>query len=294
MRAVVTRTAANQSEGEGPTPSRLYVALGDSFTEGVGDPDPRLPNGVRGWADRVAERLAKAEPGWRYANLAVRSKRLRDVVADQLDAAVRLNPALITLYAGGNDVMDPGTEIGSLLDDYERLVAALAKTGATLLLFTGYDVPLYPVVWLFRRRNHAYNDGVRRIAEKYGATLVDYGTFEGYEDRRMWSADRLHLSKAGHKALAARVLDLLAVHHSIRAKKIKATKFAPLEARSTGRWLADQSLWLRDWVVPLLHRKIRRVTLGDWLKPRWPDPVDVPPKGGLRRLVRDRDKGLRG
>ena len=35
-----------------------YVALGDSFTEGVGDPDPDRPNGLRGWADRVAEVLA--------------------------------------------------------------------------------------------------------------------------------------------------------------------------------------------------------------------------------------------
>jgi lysophospholipase L1-like esterase len=294
MRTAVTEEAETPTSGDGATMARLYVALGDSFTEGVGDPDPRLPNGVRGWADRVAEKLAKAEPGWQYANLAVRSKRLRDVVADQLDAAVRLHPTLITLYAGGNDVMDPGTEIRSLLDDYERLVAALSQTGATLLLFTGYDVPLYPVVWLFRRRNHAYNDGVRRIAQKYGATLVDYWTFDGYEDRRMWSADRLHLSKVGHKALAARVLDVLAVRHSIKAKKIKATQFAPLASRSTGRYLADQSLWLRDWVVPLVHRKIRRVTLGDWMEPRWPQPVEVPPKGGLRRFVREREERPRG
>ena len=35
-----------------------YVAIGDSFTEGVGDPDPLRPNGLRGWADRVAEVLA--------------------------------------------------------------------------------------------------------------------------------------------------------------------------------------------------------------------------------------------
>jgi lysophospholipase L1-like esterase len=265
------------------TPRRLYVAIGDSFTEGVGDPDPRLPNGVRGWADRVAEKLAKAEPGWQYANLAVRSKRLREVVDDQLAAALEFRPTLITLYAGGNDVMDPGTEIRSLLDDYEHLVAALSGTGATLLLFTGYDVPLYPVVWLFRRRNHAYNDGVRRIAAQYGATLVDYSTFDGYQDRRMWSADRLHLSKSGHKALAAKVLDVLAVDHSIKAKK-----FAPVESRSTRRWLVEQGLWVRDWVVPLVHRKIRRVTLGDWMKPRWPTPVEVPRKGGLRRLVRDR------
>lgn len=143
---------------------RLFVALGDSVTADVEDPDPRLPNGVRGWADRVAEKLAKAEPGWRYANLAVRSKRLREVVTDQLEVTLRLQPTLITLYAGGNDVLDPGTEIRSILDDYEKLVAALTNTGATLLLFTGYNVPLYPVVWLFRRRNHAYNEGMRQVA----------------------------------------------------------------------------------------------------------------------------------
>lgn len=260
-----------------------YVAIGDSFTEGVGDPDSRLPNGVRGWADRVAEKLAKAEPGWEYANLAVRSKRLHQIVAEQLAPALLLRPTLITLYAGGNDVLDAGTEIQSVLDEYERLVATLTQTGATLLLFTGYDVPLYPIVWLFRRRNRLYNEGVRRIAHRYGAVLIDYWGFEGYDDRRMWSADRLHLSKAGHKLLATRVLDALEVTHAIKTKV-----FAPLEARTARQWFDAQQLWVRDWVVPLIHRKMRRVTLGDWLDPRWPEPVAVPPKGGLRRLVRER------
>lgn len=269
---------ADQSHRRGP----LYVALGDSFTEGVGDPDPRMPNGVRGWADRVVEKLARAEPGWQYANLAVRSKRLRHIVDEQLDTALALHPSLITLYAGGNDVMDAGTDIPGLLAEYERLVAALAATGATLLLFTGYDVPLYPIVWLFRRRNHLYNDGVRRIAAAHGATLIDYSGFEGYEDRRMWSVDRLHLSKAGHKRLAASVLDALDVSHKIVPKT-----FAPLEGRSSVQWSREQLSWLRDWVVPLVHRKIRRVTLGDWLEPRWPSAVVVPPRGGLRRLVRE-------
>ena len=38
---------------------RRYVALGDSFTEGVGDADPGRPNGVHGWADRCAAALAQ-------------------------------------------------------------------------------------------------------------------------------------------------------------------------------------------------------------------------------------------
>ena len=90
---------------------RLFVALGDSFTEGVGDRDQRLPNGVRGWADRVAEKLAKAEPGWEYANLAIRSKRLRHVIGEQLEPALAMEPTLVTLYAGGNDILDFGTDM---------------------------------------------------------------------------------------------------------------------------------------------------------------------------------------
>ncbi len=86
-----------------------YVALGDLFTEGVGDPSGHLPNGVRGWADRVAEGLARHEPGWEYANLAIRSKRLRHIAAEQLVPALALKPTLVTLYAGGNDIMDFGT-----------------------------------------------------------------------------------------------------------------------------------------------------------------------------------------
>lgn len=38
-------------------PWQRMVAIGDSFTEGIGDPDPGSPGGHRGWADRVAEEL---------------------------------------------------------------------------------------------------------------------------------------------------------------------------------------------------------------------------------------------
>lgn len=53
-----------------------YVAIGDSFTEGLGD--PREDGTLRGWADRLAEGLAQSwnltEPSehFRYANLAIR------------------------------------------------------------------------------------------------------------------------------------------------------------------------------------------------------------------------------
>ncbi|MDR6640790.1 SGNH/GDSL hydrolase family protein [Paenarthrobacter nitroguajacolicus] len=263
---------------------RRFVALGDSFTEGVGDPSKILPNGVRGWADRVAEKLAKAEPGWEYANLAVRSKRLRHIIDEQLEPALSMEPTLITLYAGGNDILDFGTDMDALLNDYELLVARLSGTGATLVLFTGFDVKVSAVLEPFKKRNTLYNQRVRDIAAKYDAVLVDYWCFDAYKDSRMWAPDRLHMSKAGHKYLAAQVLDHLNVPHKISPKE-----WDPPTRMSVREWERRQRRWVNDWVVPLFGRKLRGITLGDTLSPRWPQPVKVPRKGGLKKLVQDRE-----
>jgi lysophospholipase L1-like esterase len=261
---------------------RVFVAVGDSFTEGVGDYDPRFPNGVRGWADRVAERLAKAQPGWEYANLAIRSKRLRHIAGEQLGPAVAMEPTLVTLYAGGNDILDFGTDIGALMRDYESLVAALAGTGATLVLFTGFDVKVSALLEPLKKRNAFYNRSVREIAGRYGAVLVDYWCFDAFHDPRMWDSDRLHMSKAGHKYLASQVLDHLGVPH-----KIKPRDWEPPVKPGLREWERRQRRWVRDWVLPLFGRKLRGVTLGDQLRPRWPEPVRVPRKGGLKKLLHD-------
>jgi lysophospholipase L1-like esterase len=268
---------------------RVFVALGDSFTEGVGDRDERLPNGVRGWADRVAEKLAKADPGWEYSNLAIRSKRLRHVVNEQLEQALAMKPALITLYAGGNDILDIGTDMAVLMDDYEKLVARLAGSGATVVLFTGFDVKVSAVLELLKKRNTIYNQRVRDIAAKYGAVLVDYWCLDAFHDQRMWDSDRLHMSKAGHKYLAGQVLDQLGVPHKIQPKE-----WEPLPRLSLREWEQRQRRWVNDWVLPLFGRKIRGITLGDSLSPRWPEPVKVPRKGGLKKLADNNEKAKKG
>ncbi len=258
---------------------RVFVALGDSFTEGVGDYDPRLPNGVRGWADRVAERLAKAEPGWEYANLAIRSKRLRHVIAEQLQPALAMDPTLVTLYAGGNDILDFGTDVDALMKDYETVVATLAASGATVVLFTGFDVKVSPLLEPLKKRNAVYNQRVRDMAARYEAVLVDYWCFDAFHDPRMWDTDRLHMSKAGHKYLAGQVLDQLGVPHKITPKE-----WDPPARQGLLDWERRQRRWVHDWVLPLFGRKLRGVTLGDQLAPRWPHPVRVPRKG-LKKLA---------
>lgn len=261
----------------------IFVALGDSFTEGVGDANPGYPNGVRGWADRVAKHLAKQDPEWRYVNLAIRSKRLHQIVAEQLPAALDLRPSLVSFFAGGNDLLDVGTDPRRVLRQYEESINKIMATGAQVIMFTSYDLRITRLLEPFRPRNNLFNERIRAIARETGATLIDHQTLESYANPRLWSPDRIHMSKAGHKLMAATVLDALGVPWGFDLEDLD-----PYE--SQGRWeeWVETSRFWKDHVLPLIGRKLRRVTLGDTMAPKWPEPVR--PADGLRKLEGRRRK----
>ena len=183
-------------------PSR-YVALGDSFTEGVGDADERFPNGLRGWADRVAEQLAVNNPDFRYANLAIRGRLLGPIIDEQLEPALALKPDLVTIYAGGNDMMRPKLDIDAMVARYDSAIGQLTASGARVLMFTAYDTGWSAFFGKLRGRLAIYNELVREVADRHDATLVDFWRFSEYQDLRMWDWDRLHMSPSGHENMAA-------------------------------------------------------------------------------------------
>lgn len=244
-----------------------FVALGDSFTEGVGDHAPALPNGVRGWADRVAEQLSRRDPSAEYANLAIRGKKLGQVVDEQVDAALALTPTLVSLYAGANDILRPRINVDELMGAYDDAVGRLASTGAAVVLFTGFDPRASAVFSAMRGRTAVYNELVREIADRRGATLVDYWRFDEYDDPRMWATDRMHMSAAGHRNMARRVLDTLDISHAIPAQSLGPRLAPPL----WGAWRANAS-WARRYAGPWVGRRLRGVSSGDGLAPRFPRP----------------------
>ncbi|WP_281453123.1 SGNH/GDSL hydrolase family protein [Paenarthrobacter nitroguajacolicus] len=248
--------------------SARYVALGDSFTEGVGDDDPTRPNGVRGWADIVAGQLAQSNPGFGYANLAIRGRKLRQIMAEQVDAAVAMKPTLVTLYAGANDILRPKIDIDSLLEEYDAGIARLSASGATVLLFTGFDVKGSKVFSAMRGRTAIYNELVREIAENHGALLVDYWRFDEYDDWRLWGEDRMHMSTAGHINMAKRVLDVLEHEHVIEVPEL-----APVRLLNRVEALKANARWLRESAAPWVSRRLRGVSSGDGLSPKYAELV---------------------
>src|SRR3712207_2701884 len=162
-----------------------YVAIGDSFTEGIGDPEPSSPGGSRGWADRVAEVLAEGTEDFAYANLAVRGRLLQQIIDQQVGPALELRPDLISISAGGNDIIRPGSDPGEVAARLEAAVERVRSDDATVLLFTGPDVGMTPVLSRVRGKAAIYNENIRAIAARHDAIVADMWAIRELRETRM-------------------------------------------------------------------------------------------------------------
>lgn len=251
-----------------------YVALGDSFTEGVGDHDPERPNGVRGWADRVAEVLGERDPGFAYANLAIRGRKLAPILDEQVEPALALEPDLVTVYAGANDIMRPSVDLDALLVSYEEMIARLRTGGAEVLVWTSADPGGSATYKLVRDRFRRYSEGVREIAARQGARVLDYWHLSEYADWRMWDADRMHMGPAGHQRMAIEVLDTLGIAHDLEPLVL-----ADPGPTSWAQRLRTDATWVRSFLVPWLHRRVTGRSSGDGMAPRYPEYTRIAPAG---------------
>lgn len=248
-----------------------YVALGDSFTEGVGDPDPTRPNGLRGWADLVAERLAALTPDFTYANLAIRGRKLDGVLAEQVAPAVAMAPDLVTIYAGGNDMLRPKVDLDAMMARYDDALGRLAATGAHLVMWTAHDPSASRLYAPLRGRFAIYNELARELADKHDATLIDFWRMRDYHGWELWSDDRLHMNAAGHQRMAIEVLDALGISHDI-----EPTAIAPKPPLPRKQAVRENLVWARTSALPWVHRRVTGRSSGDTITPRRPDlsPVE--------------------
>ncbi|MCU1641802.1 MAG: lysophospholipase [Nocardia sp.] len=247
-----------------------FVALGDSQTEGIGDPDGN--GGHRGWADRLAGTLATVSPGLRYANLAVRGRRAAEIRAEQLGPALALRPDLAAVVAGMNDVIRPRFDQAAVLADIEAMFAALTGVGARVITFTFPDIgSVAPVVRPLSGRVRALNERLRTLAARHGVTLIDFEPVPATAHPRAWAEDRLHLSPLGHTLVARAVADTLALPGSDAGWR---QPLPPLE-RSLPAVLTDELRWTSRYLVPWVGRRLRGESSGDGVVPKRPDMTPV-------------------
>ncbi|GAA2752818.1 SGNH/GDSL hydrolase family protein [Kitasatospora cinereorecta] len=244
-----------------------YAALGDSFTEGLNDPGP--DGQFAGWADRLAGLLAAQRPdgAFQYANLAVRGRLLDQIVAEQVPQIRRIQPDLVTLCAGGNDILRPGSDPDATAERFEAAVAELREHAGTVLICTGFDTRDVPVLRHLRGKIATYNAHLRAIADRNGCAVADLWSLRSVHDRRAWSDDRLHLSPEGHQRvalLAARSLGL-PTEQDPESPWPAAPVLSPADQRR------ENLQWARTYLLPWVGRRLRGESSGDHIEAKRPD-----------------------
>ncbi|HEX4831083.1 MAG TPA: SGNH/GDSL hydrolase family protein [Trebonia sp.] len=289
-----------------------FVALGDSYTEGMNDVGPG--GELLGWADRLAEILAERDPSCRYANLGVRGKLLREIVSEQVPAAISLlkgEPGLVSIAGGGNDLLRPSGDPDALAVHFDAAVARLRQTGSRVLVFTGFDPLAFRLIGLLRGKVAAYNMHLRAIADARGCDLVDLWGMRSLTEPSAWSSDRLHLNSESHAAIALQAAvvlgavpspgagghgagghwasdqaaggdggpaDAQALSHAALAPIVWARPVDPARRTTPASWLAARRgdyQWARESFVPWVGRRLRGTSSGDGRGAKRPELLPV-------------------
>ncbi|MFB7656637.1 MULTISPECIES: SGNH/GDSL hydrolase family protein [unclassified Streptomyces] len=213
-----------------------FVALGDSLTEGVGDP---VGHGWRGWAALLATGLA--EQPVLFTNLARSGAQTGDVAERQLPAGLALRPDLVSVVVGVNDTLRRTFDLGAVAARLDTVYAACTARGALLLtaclpdpgaMLGLPDALARPLA----RRQRAVNAVVHALSDRYGAVHLHACEGGWTTDRSMWSADRLHPGERGHRQLALRF-------HALLAERGVATGPAPSPDNEFAAPTRAASLW---------------------------------------------------
>lgn len=233
-----------------------YIAIGDSFTEGIGDwTGPESP---RGWADRLAQALrASSDSPFLYANLAIRGRKLLPLLTEQLPVALQQEPSLISINGGGNDMLRPGFEVSKNLDLLFEGVQQATDAGVHVLLLAGPDASQnLPLGHVFHERGSEFTDATAQMAAGLPmVTFVDNFHDGGFSDTSYWSQDGLHLSSAGHLRVAANCAAALGAP----LPDFWPDPFAP--EPDPKRY--DSASYMRTYVAPWIGRRLTGRSSGD-------------------------------
>jgi lysophospholipase L1-like esterase len=247
---------------------RRFVAVGDSFTEGLDD--LRSDGTPRGWADMVADVLVGLDAEFSYANLAVRSLGIDAIVDEQVPAAVAMRPDLVTIAGGANDLLGVRVDVDRVVRRLDEAIAATRQAGAQVVVFAGFDPRAQlPTGRLLTARTIAYNAGIRAAAERHGALLVDLWAMDELHDSRLWAPDRLHLSTVGHRHVARSVLHRLGL-------EVPAQWAEPLPPPPSQTWVAARVAeldWSRRHLAPWAVRKMLGRAAGRGRSPKYPELI---------------------
>ena len=250
---------------------RSYVAIGDSLSEGLGDFEFGEKRINAGWTDRLAALLAQEQRAggahFEYANLAIRGTKLQKIMTQQVEAAIRLQPDLVTIMAGSNNISNHSKHLDELVAIFRQGIELLLAAGCQVVVATPINPRHLKVFTPIYRRATVLSEALREICAEYGIPVIDVHQIEKLNHLGYWAEDMVHFSGHGHILVANEAAKTLGLSHRIPELESSLIE-APL------RNFFATLRWIKVYVIPFIGRKIRGVTSGDGLEPKLPVLVE--------------------
>ncbi len=256
-------------------PYRSYVAIGDSLSEGLGDftfHHDRLHNG---WTDRLAGILAReAEDSgyeFHFANLSIRGANLSKIVERQLPEALRMQPDLVTVMAGSNDLMSKPELMPKHRSMFRNGLLELKAAGCDVVVANTIN-PLHLRIFKpLAYRSERFSQMIQEVAEELEVPVLDVYGIKDFEQLMFWAEDMVHFSGHGHIAVANRAAKLLNLNY-------RYPELDPQELTPLSRGVLETLAWVIRDVLPFFQRKLKGVTSGDGMLPKRTDLLPFEPK----------------
>jgi lysophospholipase L1-like esterase len=242
-----------------------YVAIGDSLSEGLGDFGFEARRENCGWTDRLAAMLSleanRHSVQFRYANLALRGSKLSRIMTDQLEAALRLQPDLVTIMAGSNDMFASEAKLPALEETFRSGLQLLIAAGCQVVVANTISPRHLRVFSRMAPRAERLTRMLERVAAEFDIKVIDVHGIESFAELCYWAEDMVHFSGHGHIKVANRAAEVLGLNH-----RMPEAHPNDLEAPSRTFWATLS--WVRLHVIPFIGRRIQRKSSGDGMQPK--------------------------
>ncbi|MGE7888484.1 SGNH/GDSL hydrolase family protein [Bacillus cereus] len=190
---------------------KRFVAIGDSFTEGIGDEVEGIA--LKSWVDHFVQ---LCENDIEYANFAKRGLVTKEIRSQQLEKALTFKPDLVSLIAGANDVLKGRWNHNVYKNDMEFMIDSLSKAGSDIIIA---NLPDFTVRLPFAAEKKQVikeqlleaNDVILSLSREYKLHHVDFWNHQLVNDNTLWSTDLIHPNSKGYVKVAELIFSSLPV-----------------------------------------------------------------------------------
>ncbi|SCN04052.1 Uncharacterized protein BCINRASA_02509 [Bacillus wiedmannii] len=190
---------------------KRFVAIGDSFTEGIGDEVEGIA--LKSWVDHFVQ---LCENDIEYANFAKRGLVTKEIRSQQLEKALTFNPDLVSLIAGANDVLKGRWNHQEYKNEMEFMIDTLSKTDADIIIANLPDFTVrLPISsekkQVLKEQLLEANEIILSLSREYKLHHVDFWNHHLVNDNTLWSTDLIHPNSKGYVKVAELIFSSLPV-----------------------------------------------------------------------------------